>query len=56
MRFKNGHTGKKRPREANRRQQIKEAAKELFVLKGFKFSTMEEIADKADHKNSYEQR
>ena len=31
-----------------RRQQIREAAKELFVLKGFKSTTMEEIANKAE--------
>ena len=31
-----------------RRQQIQEAAKELFLLKGFNSSTMEDIAKKAE--------
>jgi AcrR family transcriptional regulator len=36
-------------RERNlRRQQIQEAAKELFLLKGFNSTTMEDIADRAE--------
>ena len=38
---------KQREKELRRRQ-ILEAAKELFMLKGFKFGTMEEIAEKAE--------
>ncbi len=39
----------RKQREKNyRRQQIKEAAKELFMLKGFKYTTMEDIANKAE--------
>jgi AcrR family transcriptional regulator len=39
----------RRQREKDlRRQQILEAAKELLMLKGFKFSTMEEIANRAE--------